>query len=207
MSHPYRTPAESPRTRLAFGGSRQRKLEIAAGFLVIAVTGILFSTWPADHPFIGFLMLLSFLGVGLIVSAQWGTMELRRDEDRLLVELRRVAFARRHDVTLSDLRGVEVTPVMGRGRQPNGWQLQLQLGAGRRLLLRRASSHQELEGDQVAIAAFLAGAVRPWVTTAAPPTATRGEARPDARASGEVDPCQGDAGSDDEGAAGKRSTR
>jgi hypothetical protein len=152
---PYRTAAEMPRPRLAFGDPQKGRWSIVGGLLLVALTVAVVLLWSSSGGRMnGSVALPAIFGTLMILRARWGTMELRRDRDALAVTRRALWPTRYEEVPLAHVQTVEIVPVSWRQRKPD-FALNLRLSGDRTVTLMRAQTMAALEPDRQAIAAFL----------------------------------------------------
>jgi hypothetical protein len=146
---PYRSPATRPKV-VTFGDAGPARVLGAAGLVLLILGVILWIGWTP------WALLLAMLGIRVVHSAKWGTLELSREHGCLIVAIRWGLLPLRPvHVPLGDLVTIEIVevPVGGRSRALEP-ELTLSLGRGRRVPLRRGDI-QGLEADRAAIADFL----------------------------------------------------
>lgn len=151
---PYRSrqPVERAAT-VSFGGERWRFLRIVAAFLLVGASLAAIAGWfYTDGRISGSVLTPAIFGVLLLARTRSGTIELRHEEQELLVTFRRFGVPKRVRVPVRELTGVLIVPPETKDGE---FELRLSLAGGKSVVLLRAATIEELVPSHEAVGDFL----------------------------------------------------
>jgi hypothetical protein len=156
---PYRSLARVEPPRVYFGRRRRALWLFAFGLALIlastaaVVAGVLAVMRGALFHFHGTLLIPAILGLGLVLRARWGSLDLVRERGVLVVTRSWLGIRRRRELPLGEIATIEIAPSSFREKDP-AFDLNLVSGDGARVRLLRAPKEAALEEDRAAIADF-----------------------------------------------------